>query len=279
MVAMNPFINKDFVIATMHHKERVIEPLLTQKLQINCLTNGTINTDLLGTFSGEIERTLTAYEAAIAKCRMAFNLSDAEYAVASEGSFGPHPTLFFAPADEELMVCISRDEKLIVWAKHLTTETNYAQIENPSEEELSQFLSRTLFPSHKIIFKSTSILEKGIDDIKTLNKLIQVAKEKSEFFRIETDMRAHCNPTRMRVIEETTEKLIEKLKSFCPSCMTPGFSIQEVIKGLPCSQCGLPTESTLKFVKTCLHCKHKEEVPFPRGIHEEDPMYCNFCNP
>lgn len=276
---MNPFKNKDFVIATKHHKEMVIVPLLSEKLGINCLDPIPIDTDTLGTFSGEIERTLTAYEAALAKCRLAFNLSDAEYAIASEGSFGPHPTLFFAPADEELMVCISRDEKLIVWAKHLTTETNYAQIDNPSNEELTHFLDTIHFPSHKIIFKSTSILEKGIDDKSTLNKLIQAATEKSESFRIETDMRAHCNPTRMMAIKETTEKLIEKLTSLCPSCETPGFSIQEVIKGLPCSQCGLPTESTLKFVKICLHCKHQEEVPYPRGIHEEDPMYCNFCNP
>jgi hypothetical protein len=83
----------------------------------------------------------------------------------------------------------------------------------------------------------------------------------------------------MKVIEETTHKLIEKINSNCPSCELPGFSVQEVVKGLPCSQCGLPTQSTLKHIKVCKHCNHQEEIFFPRGIKQEDPTYCSFCNP
>ena len=270
--------NKKIVVASKHEKVKAIKPLFDVKFDSTFLSCN-IDTDQLGTFSGEIERILTPYEAAIEKCRMAFNETDADYAIASEGSFGPHPTLFFVPADEEFMLFMSRDEQLIIWAKHISTETNYNQIDTPSTEQLTEFLEKIQFPSHKVLFKSKTKIEKGIDDINILNELIQECKHQNESFQIETDMRAHNNPTRMKVIEETTYKLLEKLNSFCPSCNTPGFSVQEIVKGLPCAQCGLKTESTLKYIKICTSCNHNEDILYPRGIKTEDPMYCAFCNP
>ncbi len=270
--------NKTIAVASKHEKEKVIQPLFDVKFDSDFLSCN-IDTDQLGTFSGEIERILTPYEAAIEKCRMAFNVTNTDFAISSEGSFGPHPTLFFIPANEELIVFMSRNEELIIWAKHISTETNYNKIENPNAEQLSDFLEKVQFPSHKVIFKSKTRIEKGIDDVNVLKQLIQGCKHQNETFQIETDMRAHCNPTRMKVIEETTIKLLEKLNSFCPSCETPGFSVQEVVKGLPCAQCGLKTESTLKHIKICNSCNHHEDILYPRGIKTEDPMYCAFCNP
>ena len=270
--------NKRIVVATKHQKERVIYPLFLELYNCTFLSSK-IDTDLLGTFSGEIERTLSPYETAIEKCRLAFKTTDADYAIASEGSFGPHPSLFFVSADEEFILFMSRDEQLIIWAKHISTETNYNQIDTPSTEQLTEFLEKIQFPSHKVLFKSKTKIEKGIDEINILNELIQECKHQNESFQIETDMRAHNNPTRMKVIEETTYKLLEKLNSFCPSCNTPGFSVQEIVKGLPCAQCGLKTESTLKHIKICTSCNHNEDILYPRGIKTQDPMYCAFCNP
>jgi hypothetical protein len=270
--------NKRIVVATKHQKERVIYPLFLEFYNCTFLSIE-IDTDLLGTFSGEIERTLSPYETAIEKCRMAFKTTDADFAIASEGTFGPHPSLFFVPADEEFILFMSRDEQLIIWAKHISTETNYNQIENQTDNQLSDFLEKVQFPSHKVIFKSNTRIEKGINNLNFLNQLIRECELQNVSFSIETDMRAHCNPTRMKVIEETTSKLLEKLNSFCPSCETPGFSVQEVVKGLPCAQCGLKTESTLKHIKICTSCNHKEDILYPRGIQIEDPMYCPFCNP
>jgi hypothetical protein len=270
--------NKTIVVASKHEKDKVIKPLFDVKFDSTFLSCN-IDTDQLGTFSGEIKRILTPYEAAIEKCRMAFNETDADFAISSEGSFGPHPTLFFVPADEELMLFMSRNEELIIWAKHISTETNYNQIDNPTEQELIDFLANIQFPSHKVIFKSEKKIKKDIENLNILNQLVSYARQNKQTFRIETDMRAHCNPSRMKVIEETTHKLIEKINSNCPSCELPGFSVQEAVKGLPCSQCGLPTQSTLKHIKVCQQCNHQEEIFFPRGIKEEDPTYCSFCNP
>ena len=270
--------NKRIVIATKHQKQQVIQPLFLELFKCSFISSD-IDTDLLGTFSGEIERKFSPYETALEKCRIAFKDTDADFAIASEGSFGPHPTLFFVPADEEFLLFMSRDEKLIIWVRHISTETNYNQIDNPTEQELKDFLISIQFPSHKVIFKGEKKIEKGIENINILNQLVSYARQNNQTFRIETDMRAHCNPSRMKVIEETTHKLLEKINSNCPSCELPGFSVKEAVKGLPCSQCGLPTQSTLKHIKVCQHCNHQEEIFFPRGIKEEDPTYCSFCNP
>ena len=95
----------------------------------------------------------------------------------------------------------------------------------------------------------------------------------------ETDMRAMNNPSRMHVIESCTQKLIDKINSQCPSCKMPGFGVREVLSGLKCSQCGAPTRSTLVHIYICEHCTYRQEKEFPHGKKEEDPMYCDYCNP
>ncbi|MFM7661268.1 MAG: DUF6671 family protein, partial [Bacteroidota bacterium] len=96
---------------------------------------------------------------------------------------------------------------------------------------------------------------------------------------IETDMRAMYNPTRMKVIASCTQKLIEKMRSTCPKCQYPGFSVTEAVPGLPCSLCTCPTRSTLTYIFECQLCKYSDQQLYPLGKTAEDPMYCDNCNP
>ncbi|RTY96888.1 hypothetical protein EKL98_16285, partial [Flavobacterium bomense] len=96
---------------------------------------------------------------------------------------------------------------------------------------------------------------------------------------IETDMRAMYNPTRMKVIEKAAFKLVDKIKSLCPKCRTPGFGIIDRREGLPCQQCHFPTRSTLSHIYSCQKCSYKKEEKYPNGKQTEDPMYCDICNP
>jgi hypothetical protein len=96
---------------------------------------------------------------------------------------------------------------------------------------------------------------------------------------VETDMRAMFNPSRMKIIEKATLKLVEKIKSVCPKCATPGFGIVDRKEGLPCSQCYFPTRSTLSYSYNCQKCNCTKVVEFPNGKLTEDPMYCDICNP
>jgi hypothetical protein len=87
------------------------------------------------------------------------------------------------------------------------------------------------------------------------------------------------NPTRMEVIKKAAEKLVEKIKSACPVCQMPGFVISQAKRGLECSLCGSPTNSTLSYLYQCQHCNFTKEEMYPNKKTAEDPMYCDYCNP
>ena len=120
---------------------------------------------------------------------------------------------------------------------------------------------------------------KNITDLEHLKKEFYKMKEEFGFAFIETDMRACFNPTRMKVIKKATLKLVEAVKSFCPNCKMPGFTITEAKKGLPCQWCNLPTQSTLSHIYTCKKCNFSSEKKYPHDKKTENPMYCDFCNP
>jgi hypothetical protein len=96
---------------------------------------------------------------------------------------------------------------------------------------------------------------------------------------VETDMRAMHNPMRMKVIEQATIKLVNKVLSCCPSCAWPGFDITDHKAGLPCSDCGMPTQSTISHLYCCQTCGFTREHVFPKGRETEEPRFCDYCNP
>ena len=277
------FEGRSIVIATKHKKQHAIAPLLEKELGVNCIVPENLDTDMLGTFCGEIERVLSPIDAAKQKCMLAMELTGTDLAVASEGSFGAHPLLYFLPADDELLVLIDKKNGLEIAVREVSTKTNYNANEVSSEEDLLAFAQSALFPGHGLILKDKkegyTAIAKGIVDAKELLETFRRFMKSYGSVYVETDMRAHVNPSRMAVIEETTKKLIAKIKTTCPSCQTPGFGIKEATPGLPCENCKAPTKSTLYHVYACQKCSHTHEAYFPNGKQEEDPTYCDRCNP
>lgn len=275
------FKDRKLLIATKHKKEQVIAPLLEEYLGVVCFVDHTFDTDTLGTFTGEVERKLNPIEAARKKCLLAMEVSNVDLVIASEGSFAPHPTMFFANADEEFLVLIDKKNNLEIVARELSLDTNFNASLIPSEEELLEFAELVNFPSHGLILrKSKSNFEgisKGISDIETLKKAYKNIEGNEAY--VETDMRAMYNPTRMKVIETATKKLIDKVTSCCPNCDMPGFEITDTKPGLPCNLCGSDTQSILSVTYSCKHCNFTEEKMYPNGKETEDPTYCNYCNP
>lgn len=92
-------------------------------------------------------------------------------------------------------------------------------------------------------------------------------------------MRAIYNPTRMVVIKNTDKKLVVKLNSCCPQCDIPGFGLTHSKKGLECSFCGSPTNSTLSYLYICQNCNFTKEEMYPHKKKAQDSTYCNYCNP
>jgi hypothetical protein len=265
----------------MHEKERVLKPLLEKELGVKCVLPNNLNTDVLGTFSGEIERTLSPIETAKQKCILAIQLSNCDLAIASEGSFGPHPVYGFIPSDDELLFFYDKKNNLEIVVRELSTQTNYAQDEFQHYSQAIEFANSVLFPSHGLIVKSqhNQVIEKGIINWEHLKSAFSKAQQIHPLVKIETDMRAHFNPTRMEVIQQCAHKLIKAIQSTCPNCKTPGFTVVNSFSGLPCEQCEAPTRSVLKHIYQCKKCNHQKEVEHPNGKYYEDPMYCDFCNP
>lgn len=280
---MELFQNRKLIIATKHQKESVIAPILETHLGVHCFTDPTFNTDTLGTFSGEIERISNPLETARLKCLKAMELNNCDLGVASEGSFGPHPTMYFASADDEFLIFIDKKNNLEIIARELSTETNFNGKTIHNEKDLMEFAQMVKFPSHGLILKTsksdTEGMIKGITTLPELQRAYEFMHQKYRTVYAETDMRAMLNPTRMRVIELAAKKLVDKIQSFCPECKTPGFGITDLKKGLPCDLCGSPTQSTLSVIHTCANCDYSQESFYPNDKKVEDPMYCDFCNP
>lgn len=275
------FDGRDLCIATMHQKETVIAPVLEQALGVRCFTCSELNTDLMGTFTGEIERSGTPVEAARQKCIRAMALTGCDLAVSSEGSFGSHPVVGFIPCDEEILFFCDRKHHIEIVVRELSTKTNFAGDDVQDFEALKQFALRAQFPSHGLILKDPSgrVIAKGIADWDKLSEKFNQALCIGVPVKVETDMRAHFNPTRMRVIEACAHKLVTAIKSSCPACGMPGFVVTDAEPGLPCELCHLPTRSSLKHIRTCKNCGHWNEILYPHQKQFEDPMYCDFCNP
>lgn len=279
------FNNRSAVLITMHKKEEVIFPLL-KPLGMTLSVFNSIDTDQFGSFARDVPRKGSQLEAAQLKAKKALEISGADIAISSEGSFGPHPQLFFVPANIELILFTDPLHKIEIAGWEISTDTNFSQAEVESVNEARQFSTTCGFPSHGIIVRpnqgdSDSILFKGITTEGLLDKAVMrcINASKDGKALIETDMRAMYNPTRMRVVEKAGINLLRKLQSVCPVCSWPGFEVTEWLKGLPCENCFGPTKHVLKDIYTCKKCSYRNEMEYPGGKMYCEAQFCDFCNP
>jgi hypothetical protein len=277
------FLGRTIIIATMHRKEEAIAPLLSSELGLIPIVNSSLDTDIFGTFTGEVEREKDPMSALRAKCMKALEISGCDLVIGSEGSFGPHPFLYFVPADDELLLFIDKKNGLEIFERELNTSTNFNAMFVDNLIDLLEFAEKALFPSHHLILRAQgdgeTFLQKGIHEKSVLIEHFNYCLAHFGGATVETDMRAMCNPTRMQNIVLATEKLIRKIKSHCPNCSSPGYSITQSIPGLPCHSCMKPTKSTLYHRYNCTKCGHSDDLIFPHEKEFEEPSYCDFCNP
>lgn len=274
------------VLASMHGKERVIAPLAARFLGLDVVIAEGIDTDTFGTFSRDVERAGTPREAARAKIEAAFTRDpDARFGIASEGCFGPHPSLPFATLDRELVLLIDRESGLERIGHHATMATNFAHQAVTDVAAGQAFAAKAGFPAHGIIVMGA--LDGNPAPQLALFKAITTATDLADALvrtialtgaaHIETDMRAHRNPRRMRAIKRAMIDLIRRSRSLCPECARPGFAMTGRAYGLPCAWCASPTHLARAEVWTCEGCGHSEDRPV--SATTADPMHCGECNP
>ncbi|NJL40424.1 MAG: hypothetical protein HC833_22980 [Leptolyngbyaceae cyanobacterium RM1_406_9] len=279
------FCNRTGVLATMHRKEQAIAPILEQHLGVQVIVPEGFNTDEFGTFTRDIERSGDQRNAARLKAERAMALTGLTLAIASEGSFGPHPAMPFVACDQEIVLLSDRTHHLEIVGQAISTETNYSQKSIKSLESAFTFAQQVGFPTHGLVAMSeaqptrSSQIIKGIMEEAQLTEAVDWLLKKFGQAHLETDMRAMYNPMRMKVIAQAAEDLVHKINQRCPQCGCPGFAAAERKVGLPCALCGSPTNSTLALVHRCIKCDFSNVTYFPNGQEFADPTYCFRCNP
>jgi len=273
------------ILPTKHAKSVAIAPPFLEKLGASMLEY-LLDTDTLGTFSGEVERAGNALECAKRKCEWALELlgETVEYCIASEGSFGPHPHIPFLRCDQEILYFIDRKRGFQLHMVHVTERTNYQMKALDSLQALRAFAKTAQFPAHALIVRpndTRGLLFKGIDSEASLEQAFHESATRSRDGKVwvETDMRAQHNPLRMAAIGELAVKMVDRLATPCPACSAPGWGRIAVEKGLRCEYCDQETEMIAQEIYGCVLCEHTERKLRIDGIVAAPQQQCNWCNP
>lgn len=282
---MTLYQDVEIVLTTKHEKGRAIEPAFSEILGSQ-LRSVDLDTDTLGTFSGEVDRKGNALECVKQKCEWGMSQARAEYGLASEGSFGPHPAIPFVRADTEILYFIDRTRNIHIHLIEVSTDTNYQMQAVSSIEEIQKFAADAGFPEHALILRPNSakrgtLTFKGIQQIDELIEVFKdcVRQSTDRQVWVETDMRAHLNPSRMRTIANLARKMATRLSNVCPQCHTPGWGMVDVEVGLECAWCESKTENVKFEIFGCPKCAYQEKSKPAHGLEKADPAYCLRCNP
>lgn len=277
------YAGRQVALLTQHGKLQVLAPVLHQALGCTVQLVSGYDTDLLGTFTRDIARHGTQLEAARRKARIGMELSGLPLGLASEGSFGADPFAGMFPWNVELLIWIDAERELEVVGVAQGNAT-FAHVLAKDWNAIVEFAEQSEFPSHQLVVRPAAEdglpVVKGIDSWDNLQTVYQEAVRHSSngLVFVETDVRAHTNPTRMAMIQLAGEDLAKKLSCLCPACSSPGFAPVEHIRGLRCAGCYAPTNEMSAEILACVKCDFR--VTRERtDLQFADPARCNVCNP
>jgi DNA-directed RNA polymerase subunit RPC12/RpoP len=277
---------KTLGIASAHQKAQVIAPVLLSRLPIKeGVSISEIPTDELGTFSGEIPRTLSPGEAAKAKARMGFEASGIPLQVSTEASFYSHPQVMGLSIHEELVLLADFSKERYYWGLLRSLETWGPQISLSDLTTAHDWLTAhhqkgnhwMVIPSAETKHKFPP--QKALPSPEAVIQSLQALSLNGDSFQLVPDYRAHLHPGRMQIIEQATHQLVDTILSICPDCNQPGFAIQSKLPGLPCKYCGSPTQRAMYQVRKCSVCGIEAQEVIPNQPAEADPIDCEYCNP
>jgi hypothetical protein len=279
----HPYRGLEAVVTTKHFKTALLQPAFTEFLEMR-LVELPLDTDQLGTFSGEIERTAPPLETAIVKAKLGLNESGARFGIASEGSIGSDVALPWVQADYEVLAFVDSESDLVITEAFHSREIIAASKTLRADDDIAEFLSRADFPHHGLIAQAVGSREpffiKGINTALKLEVALQkcAAQSPTAEIKLESDFRAMHSPSRQANIRNLARKLAARIAALCPDCSTPGWGVVDYEKGVTCIECGEKNPAAIaREILGCARCDHKA----PGGTIREslDPAQCVFCNP
>lgn len=191
---------------------------------------------------------------------------------------------FFAGRQAALL---TKHQKELVIKPVFEKDTGCEVLVNTSfdtDQQAEEFARRIGFPAHWLVLRpdddSHEFIIKGVNTWQSLGEGFRKALDNSSTGAVflETDMRAHANPTRMVNIQKAAEDLVQKIKQHCPRCRVPGFSLVKTRRGLPCEWCERPTGEVKAWVYGCNKCGFTREKRVSRS-KRASAGNCPRCNP
>lgn len=278
------FLPKEAVLATMHGKEQALGDTFTSIGIRLCVPND-FDSDQFGTFSGEIDRQGSMQDAARAKLTTAMATTGMSVGLVSEGAYGAHPVIPFAPAGTELLIWRDNENNYEVVEQWFDPNPVYDHTQAKDAQEIWHFLERIGFPDTAVIVAPSSYREapcgKGLRSIRDVEQAFKTAIDRCDHGTcfLQTDMRAHMNPRRMETIRRLGKKMADRLVCRCHACETPGWGLLRKETGLPCKWCGGPSLLVSHEVHGCVACDETIMKPRSDGQTQADPANCPMCNP
>jgi hypothetical protein len=261
---------------TQHAKQSAVEaPLKDAGYTVHTIAG--FDTDAMGTFTGETARKGTQLDAAVAKAQLATTLSGQRYGLGSEGSFGPDPHIGLTAWASEVLAWWDVQAQRLIYAVVQGPETNYDQTTAATWDAARAFASSVGFEPHGIIVgkPGQTSFNKDCNDWATLEEQVREGLTRGPVW-LETDMRAHRNPTRMAMIRRCTEQLAALLQNHCPACSSIGFGEVSPVYGARCEECGGATTVLKAKVTRCTVCNHSTQETLRQTV---PPARCHHCNP
>lgn len=283
MVA-HPYAGERIGLATIHSKERAIAPPFRRLLGAKIVVAPNLDTDTLGTFTGEVPRPDALVETSLLKAELAFRSMDIDCAIASEGSYGPIDRLPLVAGGLEIMAFVDRRRGIRLVETLTTHRTNWQNLMSfeVGDPAVPQAVKSLGFPDFGVFVIRGSVGGHTVKDLMTLDDVIAAVDREARLSEdgkavVVADMRAHRNPTRMKVLRALAWKLARRLATLCPKCKAPGFGHLMSPRGLPCENCGEPTHWIDFEIDGCASCGHAIARPRKDGRRAAPRLSCRAC--
>jgi hypothetical protein len=263
-------------LLTLHGKGPCMAPI-ARELGCELVVVDDFDTDSLGTFTGEVGRAGTQLQAAQRKAELAAQRAGCRYGLGSEGSFGPDPYLGLSAWGTEVVAWHDAQEARFVHAVAQGPDVVYAQAEVRSLDEALDFARRHQFPSHGLVIgrPGEAVFSKDVADLTAFEHRVRAGLAQGSVW-LETDMRAHRNPTRMAMIARAADALAARLACRCPGCDRRGFGVVRLVPGACCQACLRPTEQARAQLLQCDACGFEQTQALRSVV---PPTHCAHCNP
>lgn len=276
--AASPYRGRTIAVGTRHGKDRQFAPAFRTVLAARLRTPPDLDTDRFGTFTGDVPRPGAPVDAARAKARLAMDLTDLPYGLASEASYGPLPGGWCG--HEELLLFCDDRLGIEVLEGHRTASVPGTAQAVTGYHDVRESLLRGM-PDQALIVRPSQgggAIAKGVSGADALRRAIAAAVSASPdgLAVVEPDLRAHHNPSRRLILTDLAARLARRLATGCPSCGAPGFGRVDTRPGLPCRACATPTDLVRCEIHACAACGHRADRPVRGGA---DPGVCPACNP